>query len=95
MFILSFSPLESINFFQVPKALEIAHTKAKKRNLNIQFELVNLLSDLSLTNLKKHSYDTILDSAVFHVFSDEDRLRYIKNLGYLIKPGGFIHPIMF
>ncbi len=30
----------------------------------------------------------ILDAAVFHLFTDEDRQRYIKNLEYLIKPGG-------
>ena len=38
--------------------------------------------------MKKHSYDTILDAAVFHFFSDEDRQIYLKNLEYLIKPGG-------
>ncbi len=62
-----------MNFLQVPKAIEV----------------VNMLDDLSKTNiLKQHSYDIILDAAVFHVFSNEDRQHYIKNLEYLIKPGG-------
>ena len=49
---------------------------------------MNLLDDLSKTTLKKNGYDIILDAGVFHVFTDEDRLRVINNLQYLIKPGG-------
>ncbi len=66
-----------------------------KNNVNIQFENVNMLEDISKTNLKQHSYDIILDSAVFHVFSNEDRLRYIKSLEYLIKPGGLYIQLCF
>lgn len=47
-----------------------------------------MLDDLSKTNLKEHSFDVILDSAIFHAFTNEDRLRYIENLAYLIKPDG-------
>lgn len=48
-----------------------------------------MLDELPKMNiLKQHSYDIILDSAVFHEFSDENREHYIKNLEYLIKPGG-------
>ena len=47
-----------------------------------------MLEDPSQTHLKQHFYDVILDSAIFHVFSNEDRPRYIENLAYLIKPGG-------
>ena len=54
-----------------------------------------MLDDLSKTNLKQHSYDVILDSAIFHVFSNDDRLRYIKNLEYLIKPGGLYIQLCF
>jgi len=64
--------------------------KQKKTNASIRFEVINILDDLSKTNiLKEHSYSIILDSAVFHEFSDEDRQHYIKNLEYLIKPGGY------
>ncbi len=52
--------------------------------------MIDILEDLSKTNLKKNGYDIVLDGAVFHVFSDDDRQRYIKNLEYLIKPGVFI-----
>ncbi|CAF0820156.1 unnamed protein product [Adineta steineri] len=72
----------------VPEAIEVAREKAQKNNANIQFEVVNMLDDVSQTNLKHHSYDMVLDSATFHVFSNEDRLKYMKNLEKLIKPGG-------
>lgn len=49
---------------------------------------MNILEDLSKTNLEKSSFDVILDSAVFHCFSNEDRQRFLNNLQYLIKPGG-------
>jgi 2-polyprenyl-3-methyl-5-hydroxy-6-metoxy-1,4-benzoquinol methylase len=77
-----------MNVLQVPKAIEVAREKAKNANANIQFEVVDFIKDVSTTNLKKHSYDTVLDAAVFHSFSNEDRQIYLKNLEYLIKPGG-------
>jgi len=55
-----------------------------------------MLDDLSKTNiLKQHSYDIILDAALFHMFSNVDRQRYIKNLEYLIKPGGLYIQLCF
>ncbi|CAF3898930.1 unnamed protein product [Rotaria sp. Silwood1] len=57
----------------VPKAIEVAREKAQKSNVNIQFEAIDILSDISKTNLKQNFYDIILDSAVFHIFSNNDR----------------------
>ncbi len=73
----------------------MAREKAAKANVNIQFEVVDMLADLSKSNLKEHSYDIILDSAIFHVFSNDDRQRYIKNLSSLIKPNGLYIQIVF
>jgi cyclopropane fatty-acyl-phospholipid synthase-like methyltransferase len=77
-----------MNYLQVPKAIEVASEKAEKVNAILQFEVVDFIKDVSTTNLKKHSYDTVLDAAVFHFFSNDDRQHYLKNLEYLIKPGG-------
>jgi len=57
-------------------------------NVEIQFDVVDILKSLSRTNLRPYSYDIILDSAIFHNFSNRDRPRYIQNLKRLIKPGG-------
>ncbi|CAF1668109.1 unnamed protein product, partial [Adineta ricciae] len=70
-------------------SIQIAREKAEKNQVNIRFEVVNILDDLSkISTIKQHSYDTVLDAAVFHCFSNEDRQLYMKNLEYLIKPGG-------
>ncbi len=73
---------------QVSEAIEVARRKAQKANVNIQFEVVDFIKDLSTTNLKQNSYDVILNAVVFHVFSGEDRQRYIKNLEDLNKSNG-------
>jgi cyclopropane fatty-acyl-phospholipid synthase-like methyltransferase len=54
-----------------------------------------MFEDLSKTNLKTYFYDIILDSSIFHIFSNEDRQRYIKNVEYLIKPGGLYIQLCF
>ena len=55
-----------------------------------------MLDDLSsMDNLKAHSYDVILDAAVFHVFSNDERQHYRKNLEYLIKPNGLYIQLCF
>lgn len=54
-----------------------------------------MLDDISKTNLKKNFYDIILDAAVFHIFSNEDRQIYVKNLEYLIKSGGLYIQLCF
>ncbi|CAF3406381.1 unnamed protein product [Rotaria socialis] len=79
----------------VPKPIEVAREKAQKANVNIRFEVVDMIADLSATNLKQNSYDVILDAAVFHVFSNKDRLIYIKNLEFLIKPNGLYIQLCF
>jgi cyclopropane fatty-acyl-phospholipid synthase-like methyltransferase len=74
----------------------VAREKAQKANVNIQFEVIDILDDISTTNiLKEYSYDIILDAAVFHVFTDEQRQVYIRNLEYLIKPGGLYIQLCF
>jgi cyclopropane fatty-acyl-phospholipid synthase-like methyltransferase len=85
-----------MNSLQVPKSIQIAREKAAKNQLNIRFEVVNILDDLSKAKiLKQHSYDTVLDAAVFHFFSNENRQHYIQNLEYLIKPGGLYIQLCF
>jgi ubiquinone/menaquinone biosynthesis C-methylase UbiE len=77
-----------MNYFQVPSSVEIAYEKARMNNVNIRFGVADIVGDLSRTILRPYSYDIILDSAIFHIFSDRDRQRYITNLKRVIKPGG-------
>lgn len=67
-----------------PKAIAKARQKAKKRNLPATFEVFDALQ---LGKLKK-TFDTVIDSGLFHIFSDEDRARFVKSLAAAVKPGG-------
>ena len=53
------------------RAIRRARDKAAERGLAVRFEVGDVLrlGDLGL------AFDTIIDSGVFHVFDDEDRLR--------------------
>jgi cyclopropane fatty-acyl-phospholipid synthase-like methyltransferase len=41
------------------------------------------------------TFDTVIDSGVFHVFSDEDRGRYVASLASVLRAGGHCHLICF
>jgi SAM-dependent methyltransferase len=73
------------------RAIELARAKAAGRGLAARFETGDVLrlGDLGLT------FDTIIDSGVFHVFSDEDRIRYVASLASALRPGGRCYLICF
>jgi cyclopropane fatty-acyl-phospholipid synthase-like methyltransferase len=66
-----------------PTAVKKARAKAKRRGLNALFEVADAL-DLSMPQ----KFDTVLDSGLFHVFSDEERDRFRDSLKRVVKPGG-------
>jgi cyclopropane fatty-acyl-phospholipid synthase-like methyltransferase len=74
-----------------PNAIERARGKAAERGLAARFEVADVLRlpDLGLT------FDTIIDSGVFHVFDDEDRARYVASLASVLRPGGHCYLICF
>ncbi|HEX2360706.1 MAG TPA: hypothetical protein VHI11_01400, partial [Jiangellaceae bacterium] len=37
------------------------------------------------------AYDTIVDSALFHIFDDSDRPRYVRSLHAACRPGALVH----
>jgi cyclopropane fatty-acyl-phospholipid synthase-like methyltransferase len=74
-----------------PRAIERARGKAAERGLAACFEVADILRlpDLGLT------FDTIIDSGVFHVFDDEDRARYVTSLASVLRAGGHCYLICF
>lgn len=74
-----------------PRAIERARGKAAERGLVARFEVADILRlpDLGLT------FDTIIDSGVFHVFDDEDRARYVASLASVLRAGGHCYLICF
>jgi SAM-dependent methyltransferase len=49
---------------------------------------------LSLGDLGQ-SFDTILDSGLFHVFDDGNRARYVTSLASVLRPGGRLYLMCF
>jgi cyclopropane fatty-acyl-phospholipid synthase-like methyltransferase len=66
-----------------PTAIRKARAKAKARGLQVQFEIADAL-DLS----PPARFDTVIDSGLFHVFSDDERPRFSESLGRVLRPGG-------
>jgi SAM-dependent methyltransferase len=66
------------------EAIDKARSKSLERRLLVNFRLVDALAlpCLGLT------FDTVIDSGLFYVFSDEERVEYAKNLGAVLMPGG-------
>ncbi|HUA41710.1 MAG TPA: class I SAM-dependent methyltransferase [Streptosporangiaceae bacterium] len=76
-----------------PAAIERARAKAAQRGLTVRF-LVGDALDLEPVGLAG-TIDTVIDSGVFHVFSDEDRPRYVAGLASVLKPGGVTYLMCF
>ena len=67
-----------------PTAIGIASRKAAERGLDVTFTVHDAL-DLGALG---EQFDTVIDSALFHVFGDEERRRYVGSLGAVVPPGG-------
>jgi SAM-dependent methyltransferase len=74
-----------------PRASPRARDKAAARGIAARFEVADALNlgQLGLT------FDTVIDSGVFHVFDDDDRARYVASLGSVLEPGGSCYLICF
>ena len=69
-----------------PHAVEQAQASAAQKGVDARFEVadaMNLGSD--------PGYQTVIDSALFHIFDDADRARYVSSLHAAVRPGGLVH----
>jgi len=64
-----------------------ARSKATQRCLTVQFEVLDALELLSIGRC----FDTVIDSATFHTFSDEQRVRYSSVLHAAMRPNSILH----
>ena len=69
-----------------PTAIEQARENAARHGVRARFEVADAMA---LDG--EPGYDTIIDSALFHIFDDEDRARYVAALHRAAKPGGTVH----
>jgi SAM-dependent methyltransferase len=64
--------------------IAVAKRKAAERGLPAMF----LVKDALKLEEWNERFDNAIDSGLFHVFSDEDRVRYVRGLRTVLKPGG-------
>jgi SAM-dependent methyltransferase len=74
-----------------PRAIQRARERTAACGIAARFEVADALNlgQLGLT------FDTVIDSGVFHVFDDDDRARYVASLGSVLEPGGSCYLICF
>jgi len=73
-----------------PTAIAKARGKAAERGSAARFEVADVLDlGLGLT------FDTVVDSGVFHVFDDQDRIRYVASLASVMRPGATCYLLCF
>ena len=75
-----------------PLALQQARAKAAARGIpRARFEVADALNlaELGLT------FDTVIDSGLFHVFDDDNRSRYVTSLASVLRPGGHLYLMCF
>jgi SAM-dependent methyltransferase len=69
-----------------PNAVEQARANAAKKGVDARFEFADAM------NLgDEPRYQTIVDSALFHIFDDADRAQYVSSLHAAVLPGGLVH----
>ena len=78
-----------IDFLEEP--IRRAKRKATERGLTATFLVMDALALKDLPEV----FDSVIDSGLFHVFSDEDRKRYVEGLASVLRPGGRLFLLCF
>jgi cyclopropane fatty-acyl-phospholipid synthase-like methyltransferase len=78
-----------IDFVDVP--IKRAKQKAAERGLTATFLVMNALALKEIPEV----FGNMVDSGLFHVFSDEDRQKYVAELATVLKPGGKLFLMCF
>jgi len=73
------------------RAIEQARHKAAERRVTARFEVADALA---LGHLGV-SFDTVIDSGLFHVFDDADRAAYVGSLGSVLRSGACCYLMCF
>jgi SAM-dependent methyltransferase len=74
-----------------PRAIESASRKAAERSIDASFQV----NDALRLDALGQTFDTIVDSGLFHVFDDGDRVQYVAALHAALRPGGHLHLMCF
>lgn len=82
-------PVTGIDFLEEP--IRRAKRKAEERGVSATF----LVKDAMTLKDWSERFDSVIDSGLFHVFSDEDRAKYVAGMHTVLKAGGRIFLMCF
>ena len=71
--------------------LQAARRKAQERGLHAEFLPMDALKLATFDR----QFDSVIDSGLFHVFSDADRATYVAGLAHVTVPGGRVFVLCF
>jgi SAM-dependent methyltransferase len=69
-----------------PNAVDQARENAAAKGVDARFDVGDAMN---LPDVP--AYDTIIDSALFHIFDDTDRPKYVSSLHAACRPGALVH----
>jgi SAM-dependent methyltransferase len=72
-------------------ALEMARVKAAQRGLDVEFVAADALA---LERLER-TFETVVDSGLFHTFDAAERRRYARSLAGVTNPGAMLYVLAF
>lgn len=75
----------------LPQPISMAKQKAEVRKLAATFLVMDALAMKDLPEV----FDNVIDSGLFHVFSDDDRRRYVEGIATVLKPDGRLFFLCF
>lgn len=77
------------DFLEEP--IKRARRKADERGVSVTF----LTKDATMLGDWTERFDNAIDSGLFHVFSDDDRKKYVAGLAHVLKAGGRLFLMCF
>ena len=78
-----------IDYLEFP--IQDAQRKAQERGVSVEFLLMDALT---LTTFDR-KFDSVIDSGLFHCFSDDDRTRYVAGLTHVTNSAGRLFLMCF
>jgi cyclopropane fatty-acyl-phospholipid synthase-like methyltransferase len=75
--------------------LEEPIKRAKRKNDERKLSATFLVKDATTLKDWSERFDNVIDSGLFHVFSDEDRKKYVAGVATVLKPGGRLFLLCF
>jgi SAM-dependent methyltransferase len=83
--------LDVVGIDGASRAIDAARAKASERGIEVRFLVGDALGLPALGG----RFDTVIDSGLFHTFSDDARVAYLRSLSSVLVPGASLFVLCF